>query len=802
METSPLPRSPKPTVSEQMEAVHTTVAEEDPSSALWDFDDLLDFNVDEHFSISLDHDHHHDPPPFSPEALELPPEDPDNSTNNRIRKRDPRLVCSNFLAGRVPCACPELDEKMEMEESVPGKKRVRTARTSIRTPRAAARCQVPGCEADISELKGYHRRHRVCLRCAHARSVVLDGDAKRYCQQCGKFHILSDFDEGKRSCRRKLERHNNRRRRKPGDSKVAVENEPQGLMQTEGVTCDDGLYWSSPIAETEAALESEDGQVTTLGSALDSQNIPTDTVPSSAASGETQMQGGKDNTKCFPSPLYYDNKSSYSSLCPTGRISFKLYDWNPAEFPRRLRHQIFQWLSSMPVELEGYIRPGCTILTVFVAMPKFMWVKLSEDPISYLHDFVVAPGRMLSGRGTILVFINDMIFQVMKGRPYVMKVEVEVKAPRLHYVHPICFEAGKPLQFVTCGSNLLQSKLRFLVSFAGKYLTDDYCVAPLHGQTQGDSASSCNHQLYKIHVPQTEPDFFGPAFVEVENESGLSNFIPILIGDKETCAEMEILQQRFDASLFLKGSEIAAIGPLTDSCDVSALRQSTFAEFLLDIAWLLKDPASENFQKPITASQIQRFNNILSFLICNDSTTILEKLLEKLKIALNNMKFDSIVNGTFDADLSLLKKYTDNAREILHKKHKKRENSVLQSGSVPKGNSISQSTSEDNALSVNGQDTEIIANAKVGAQTCSASSGRSETVPLLNREVVMNVKHLKEWPRKSCGRIGFGTVFSSRPSIFVISFAAVCLGICAVLLHPHKVGQFAVSIRRCLLDRI
>lgn len=38
--------------------------------------------------------------------------------------------------------------------------------------------------------------------------------------------------------------------------------------------------------------------------------------------------------------------------------------------------QIFEWLSSMPVELEGYIRPGCTILTVFVAMPQHMWDKV------------------------------------------------------------------------------------------------------------------------------------------------------------------------------------------------------------------------------------------------------------------------------------------------------------------------------------------------------------------------------------------------------------------------------------------
>lgn len=40
--------------------------------------------------------------------------------------------------------------------------------------------------------------------------------------------------------------------------------------------------------------------------------------------------------------------------------------------------QIFEWLAGMPVELEGYIRPGCTILTVFIAMPQFMWEKVHQ----------------------------------------------------------------------------------------------------------------------------------------------------------------------------------------------------------------------------------------------------------------------------------------------------------------------------------------------------------------------------------------------------------------------------------------
>lgn len=50
--------------------------------------------------------------------------------------------------------------------------------------------------------------------------------------------MLSDFDEGKRSCRRKLERHNKRRRRKSVDSNGAYGKESQGDIQSEDLNCD------------------------------------------------------------------------------------------------------------------------------------------------------------------------------------------------------------------------------------------------------------------------------------------------------------------------------------------------------------------------------------------------------------------------------------------------------------------------------------------------------------------------------------------------------------------------------------
>lgn len=42
--------------------------------------------------------------------------------------------------------------------------------------------------------------------------VVHEGQVIRFCQQCGRFHLLAEFDGDRRSCRRKLQRHNERRR--------------------------------------------------------------------------------------------------------------------------------------------------------------------------------------------------------------------------------------------------------------------------------------------------------------------------------------------------------------------------------------------------------------------------------------------------------------------------------------------------------------------------------------------------------------------------------------------------------------
>ncbi|KAL9246586.1 hypothetical protein vseg_020103 [Gypsophila vaccaria] len=86
-----------------------------------------------------------------------------------------------------------------------------------RTPSSGAQmvsCLVDGCKADLSKCREYHRRHKVCEMHSKTSRVTIGGHEQRFCQQCSRFHSLGEFDEGKRSCRKRLEGHN-RRRRKP-----------------------------------------------------------------------------------------------------------------------------------------------------------------------------------------------------------------------------------------------------------------------------------------------------------------------------------------------------------------------------------------------------------------------------------------------------------------------------------------------------------------------------------------------------------------------------------------------------------
>jgi hypothetical protein len=57
------------------------------------------------------------------------------------------------------------------------------------------------------------QRYKICREHCSALQLQLEGAAVRFCQQCGHFQPLKDFDGIRRTCRRRLEAHNSRRKR-------------------------------------------------------------------------------------------------------------------------------------------------------------------------------------------------------------------------------------------------------------------------------------------------------------------------------------------------------------------------------------------------------------------------------------------------------------------------------------------------------------------------------------------------------------------------------------------------------------
>ncbi|KAK6134630.1 hypothetical protein DH2020_031640 [Rehmannia glutinosa] len=98
-------------------------------------------------------------------------------------------------------------------------------------------CLAENCGADLTGCKKYHQRHRVCEVHAKAPVVLVDGLRQRFCQQCSRFHELAEFDQTKRSCRRRLAGHNERRRKsslesqKDGSSRRLEENQCRQLNE-------------------------------------------------------------------------------------------------------------------------------------------------------------------------------------------------------------------------------------------------------------------------------------------------------------------------------------------------------------------------------------------------------------------------------------------------------------------------------------------------------------------------------------------------------------------------------------------
>ncbi|CAN6247223.1 unnamed protein product [Urochloa humidicola] len=162
-------------------------------------------------------------------------------------------------------------------------------------------CQVEGCKVDLSSAKEYHRKHKVCEAHSKAPKVVVAGLERRFCQQCSRFHGLDLFDQKKRSCRRRLNDHN-ARRRKPqpeaisfGSSRLSamfydarqptsllLGQAPYGQMRNRASSSWDNPVGAFKFAETKAPWLKPAGAAGIDGLHLSSQQVWNNIMPHGA----------------------------------------------------------------------------------------------------------------------------------------------------------------------------------------------------------------------------------------------------------------------------------------------------------------------------------------------------------------------------------------------------------------------------------------------------------------------------------------------------------------------------------------
>lgn len=70
-------------------------------------------------------------------------------------------------------------------------KRARAINNGIPT----ASCLVDGCNADLSNCREYHRRHKVCELHSKTPQVTINGHKQRFCQQCSRYEYFGASGE-------------------------------------------------------------------------------------------------------------------------------------------------------------------------------------------------------------------------------------------------------------------------------------------------------------------------------------------------------------------------------------------------------------------------------------------------------------------------------------------------------------------------------------------------------------------------------------------------------------------------------
>ncbi|XP_024993790.1 squamosa promoter-binding-like protein 1 isoform X1 [Cynara cardunculus var. scolymus] len=595
------------------------------------------------------------------------------------------------------------------------------------TPNRAV-CQVDDCQTDLTGAKDYHRRHKVCNLHSKSTKALVGNVMQRFCQQCSRFHALQEFDEGKRSCRRRLAGHNRRRRKTHPEntingvslnderscsyllvsllrilsnvqSNTSEQSKDQDLLShllknlaslagtvndknssglLSGSQCLQDAGTSSappekeplqPVGETvnpsrldmmhRGVLGTPDPCQITISS---NNKAPTEANTVEATVGKMKLnnidlnmvyddsQDCMEPTESFETPENTDNvpiwlrrhphkssppqtsgnsgstatqspsSSSGEAQSRTDRIVFKLFGKDPNELPIVLRNQILDWLLHSPTDIEGYIRPGCIILAIYLRMDNSSWDELCYDLSSHLRKLLDASSNSFWRTGWVYTRVLDHVAFVCDGQ-IVLNTALPHKSHRkssILNITPIAVSASESTQFSVKGFNISWSTSRMLCVLEGSYLLQTSCSDLMEAADSLIKHEDTQSLSFSCPIPHIS----GRGFIEIEDDSLSSSFFPFIVAEQDVCSEIRTLESDLDVVETSDDTE-------REKKEIEARTRAL--EFVNEMGWLLHrsqlkvrlgsmDPSSDSFS-------FKRFRWLIEFSIDHDWCAVVKKLL-------------------------------------------------------------------------------------------------------------------------------------------------------------------------------
>ncbi|GJN15752.1 hypothetical protein PR202_gb02690 [Eleusine coracana subsp. coracana] len=306
---------------------------------------------------------------------------------------------------------------------------------------------------------------------------------------------------------------------------------------------------------------------------------------------------------CYASTSCSDHSPSSSNSDGqdrTGRIIFKLFGKEPSTIPGNLRSEIINWLKHSPTEMEGYIRPGCLVLSMYLSMPPIAWDELEENLLQRVNSLVQSSDVDFWRKGRFLVRTDTQLVSYKDGMTRLSKSWRTWNTPELTFVSPIAVVGGKKTSLVLKGRNLTVPGTQIHCTNTGKYISKEVLCSAYPGTIYDDSG------VETFDLPGEPNLILGRCFIEVENRFRGNSF-PVIVANSSVCQELRNLEIELEDSRF---HDVGSDDQVHDHRQSKPRDQAL--HFLNELGWLFQRAAacSPSTRSDVCDSDLIQFSTI------------------------------------------------------------------------------------------------------------------------------------------------------------------------------------------------